>query len=177
MGDKPPIKCLGHGGRQVRSGEDYGNIFDHFEIVYDYDNGVRGFHFSRQINLTAANNTDTIFGSEGICEINGSLKQFILKDLKGQTKWRFTGNAGDMYQIEHDEFFGSIRDGKPLNDGPRMATSTLLAIMGRMAAYTGQEITWEMAMNSKEQLVPEKLDWDMKLPVPPVALPGITQFV
>jgi len=81
-----------------------------------------------------------------------------------------------MYQVEHNEFFASIREGKPLNDGDRMASSTLLAIMGRMAAYTGQEISWEMAVNSKEQLVPEKLDWDMKLPVPPVARPGITAF-
>jgi hypothetical protein len=57
-----------------------------------------------------------------------------------------------------------------------MASSTLLAIMGRMAAYTGQEITWDMALNSKEELVPAKLDWDMKLPVAPVAMPGITPF-
>jgi hypothetical protein len=82
-----------------------------------------------------------------------------------------------MYQVEHDEFFASIRAGNPINDGDRMATSTLLSIMGRMAAYTGQEITWEMAMNSKEKLVPDQFDWDMTLPVPPVALPGITQFV
>ena len=58
-----------------------------------------------------------------------------------------------------------------------MVSSTLIAIMGRMATYTGQDISWEMALNSKERLVPEKLDWDMKLPVAPVALPGITQFL
>jgi myo-inositol 2-dehydrogenase/D-chiro-inositol 1-dehydrogenase len=176
FGDKPPIKCIGHGGRQVRSGEDYGNIFDHFEIVYDYDLGVRGFHFSRQINRTAASTADTFFGTEGTCEINGSLKQFVIKDPKGNVKWRYSGQPQDMYQAEHDDFFDSIRIGKPINDGPRMASSTLLAIMGRMAAYTGQEITWDMALNSQEELVPAKLDWDMKLPVAPVAMPGITQF-
>ena len=176
MRDKPPIKCLGHGGRQVRTGEEFGNIFDHFEIVYDYDNGMRGFHFSRQIDRAAAGNTDTFFGSNGICEINGSLKQFVIKDLKGTVKWRYSGEPGDMYQIEHNELFSSIRAGEPLNDGSRMASSTLLALMGRMAAYTGQEITWEMALNSKERIVPEKLDWNMKLPVPPVAMPGMTQF-
>ena len=176
FGDKPPVKCVGHGGRQVRSGEDYGNIYDHFAIVYDYAAGARGFHFSRQINRTAASNTDTFFGSEGICEINGSLKQWVIKDLKGTVKWRHKPEAEDMYQIEHNEFFASIRAGKPINDGDRMAQSTLLAIMGRMAAYTGQEITWDMAMNSQERLVPETFDWDMKLPVPPVALPGITPF-
>jgi myo-inositol 2-dehydrogenase/D-chiro-inositol 1-dehydrogenase len=177
MGDKPPIKCLGHGGRQVRTGVDYGNIYDHFDIVYDYENGVRGFHASRQMNRTAANNTDTMFGTEGICEINGSLKQFIIKDPKGNVKWRYSGDPEDMYQVEHNEFFASIRAGQPINDGPRMAKSTLLAIMGRMSAYTGQEITWDMALNSKEALVPEKLDWDMSLPVPPVAMPGITPLV
>jgi len=160
----------------VRSGVDYGNIFDHFEIVYDYDNGLRGFHFSRQINRTAANNTDTFFGTEGLCEISGSLKQFVIRDLNGKEKWRYAGEPGDMYQVEHDEFFASIRAGNPINDGPRMASSTLLAIMGRMSAYTGQEITWEMALNSKETLVPAKLDWEMKLPVAPVAMPGRTQF-
>ena len=176
FGDKVPIKCIGHGGRQVRSGEEYGNIFDHFEIVYDYAQGARGFHFSRQINRTAAANTDTFIGTEGICEINGSLKQFVIKDHKGNEKWRYEGKAEDMYQVEHDELFDSIRIGKPVNDGARMASSTLLAIMGRMAAYTGQEITWEMALNSTEVLVPAELDWDMKLPVRPVAMPGITQF-
>lgn len=177
MGDKPPIKCIGHGGRQVRSGEDYGNIFDHFSVVYDYPNNVRCMHASRQINLTAASNTDSFYGSEGICEINGSSKQFAIKDLKGNVKWRYTPEKSDMYQVEHDEFFASIRASKPFNDGDRMASSTLLAIMGRMATYTGQEITWEMALNSQERLVPEHLDWDMKLPVVPVALPGITQFL
>jgi len=82
-----------------------------------------------------------------------------------------------MYQIEHDEFFASIRSCKPINDGPWMAQSTLLAIMGRMAAYTGQVVTWEDAMNSKENLMPEKLAWDTPISVPPVAIPGETKPV
>jgi hypothetical protein len=82
-----------------------------------------------------------------------------------------------MYQVEHNEFFASIRKGEPINDGDRMAASTLMAIMGRMAAYTGQEITWEMAQKSQERLVPETLDWDMKLPTPPVAMPGVTKYL
>jgi hypothetical protein len=81
-----------------------------------------------------------------------------------------------MYQAEHDELFASIRSGKPLNNGEYMAKSTLLAIMGRMAAYTGQAITWEQAMKSKEDLSPPKYDWDVKLPVPAVAIPGKTKF-
>jgi hypothetical protein len=82
-----------------------------------------------------------------------------------------------MYQREHDALFASIRKHQPINNGKRMATSTLLAMMGRMAAYTGQEITWDQALNSQEVRIPEHLDWNGSLPVRPRAEPGITKFV
>ena len=82
-----------------------------------------------------------------------------------------------MYQNEHDQFFASIRKGKPINDGTWMAQSTLIALMGRMAAYTGQEITWEQALNSQEHLVPQNLSWNMALPVSPMPIPGKTKFI
>jgi hypothetical protein len=82
-----------------------------------------------------------------------------------------------MYQVEHNELFASIRAGKPINDGVRMAHSTMLAIMGRMAAYTGQRITWDEALNSKEDSFPADLKWDQELPIPPVAKPGQTKFI
>jgi hypothetical protein len=82
-----------------------------------------------------------------------------------------------MFQIEHDELFASIRNGKPINDGVWMAHSTLMAIMGRMAAYTGQEITWDQAMNSQLKLVPDDLTWEMDFPIRPMAVPGQTPFV
>ena len=69
-------------------------------------------------------------------------------NIKGKTEWRYNGPRPNMYQVEHDELFASIRSGKPINDGVRMTHSTLAGIMGRMAAYTGQEITWDMALNS-----------------------------
>jgi hypothetical protein len=81
-----------------------------------------------------------------------------------------------MYQTEHDELFASIRNGQPINNGEYMAKSTLLAIMARMAAYTGQVITWDMAFNSKEDLTPPSYSWDQPMPVPPVARPGVTKF-
>jgi hypothetical protein len=81
-----------------------------------------------------------------------------------------------MYQNEHNELFASIRSGKPINDGQWMSSSTMMGIMGRMAAYTGQEITWEQAMNSQEKLVPDQFDWKMKLDIPPMSLPGFTKF-
>ena len=82
-----------------------------------------------------------------------------------------------MYQTEHDELFASIRAGRPLNNGEYMARSTLLAIMGRMATYTGQEITWEQAMNSTEDLSPERYDWQAKPPASPVASPGMLELI
>jgi hypothetical protein len=82
-----------------------------------------------------------------------------------------------MYQTEHDEFFASIRAGQPVNFGDKLAHSTMVGIMGRMSAYTGQTITWEDAMNSQEVLAPPSLDWAMKLETPPVPMPGRTKFV
>jgi hypothetical protein len=82
-----------------------------------------------------------------------------------------------MYQQEHDELFASIRSGKAVNDGLWMSQSTMMGIMGRMAAYTGQEVSWEDALNSKETLVPERLDWKMKLDVAPMAVAGLTKLV
>ena len=82
-----------------------------------------------------------------------------------------------MYQTEHDELFASIRNGEPINDGPWMSSSTMMGIMGRMAAYTGKEITWEQAMNSQEKLVPDFFEPDMELPIRPMSLPGVTPFI
>ena len=82
-----------------------------------------------------------------------------------------------MYQKEHDLLFAAIRKDQPINDGKRMATSTLLGIMGRMAAYTGQQVTWDQAMNSQDKLVPDTIDWNGKLEVRPRAEPGVTKLI
>jgi hypothetical protein len=82
-----------------------------------------------------------------------------------------------MYQNEHDELFRSIRKGEPINDGTWMAQSTLLGIMGRMAGYTGQEVTWEQALNSQESIVPATPDWKAAPTVMPVAIPGQTKLI
>ena len=100
-----------------------------------------------------------------------------MPNIRGEKNWRYSGPRPNMYQVEHDELFASIRAGKPLNDGVRLAHSSMAAIMGRMAAYTGEEVTWEAALNSNETLVPEKLDWDMALPVVPMAMPGQNRLV
>ncbi|MGV3772416.1 MAG: Gfo/Idh/MocA family protein [Verrucomicrobiales bacterium] len=172
MKDVPPVRCIAHGGRQQRTGPEYGHIYDHFEVVYEYENGARGFHFCRQQAGCASDNSDYIIGSKGVAKI----KAFGPLQITGENAWRFQGERPDMYQVEHDELFASIRKGEPLNHGEWMAQSSLLAIMGRMAAYTGQIITYEQALNSQEKLGPLEFSWDMSVPVPPVAIPGLTKF-
>jgi hypothetical protein len=97
--------------------------------------------------------------------------------IVGEKNWTFQGTKNDMYQAEHDALFASIRQGKPINDGQRMVTSTMLAIMGRMAAYTGQQVTWDQAMNSQQKLGPDKVEWNMSLPVAPMPMPGVTKVI
>jgi predicted dehydrogenase len=171
MKDVPPLKCVAHGGRQVRTGSEFGNIFDHFAVVYEYADGVKGFHFSRQQMNCANDNSDYFMGADGAAHIVRAFSGPFV--VKGKKAWRYREEkATDMYQQEHNELFASIRAGKPRNDGVSMAHSTLLAIMGRMAAYTGQEVTWEQALNSKENLVPETPSWEAPVTAPPVPMPG-----
>jgi len=175
MNDVPPLKCTAVGGRQTPNHE--GNIYDHIEVNYEYANGVRGFVVHRQIPNCYGENRDYIMGANGVGNIGARRSAVEFVSAKGELQWRSGAAPRDMYQVEHDELFASIRLGKPINDGVRMAYSTLLAIMGRMAAYTGQEISWEQALNSQERLVPEKPSWDMSLPAAPLPIPGKTRFV
>lgn len=176
MKDVPPVSCVATGGRQVRTEAQFGHIYDHFGVIYDYPNDVRAFHFCRQQAGAASDNSDHVWGADGVGHIVRAFTGPFL--IKGKTNWRHREEKmRDMYQIEHDELFASIRSGKPINDGEWMAHSTLLAIMGRMAAYTGQVVTWEDALNSKENLMPEKIAWDTPLSVPPVAMPGMTKLI
>jgi len=169
MKDRPPLKAVAVGGRQTPNNQ--GDIFDHMFVVYEYPDDVRAFVGQRQIANTHSDNSDYLMGSAGFGRIPAL-------SLKGKESWRYrpTGTRGDMYQNEHDELFASIRSGKPINDGEWMAHSTLLAIMGRTAAYTGQEVTWEQVLNSQTKLVPDQLDWKMKLDIAPIAVPGVTRI-
>jgi predicted dehydrogenase len=175
MKDVPPLRCTAVGGRQTPNHE--GNIYDHIEVNYEFANGVRGFVVHRQIPNCHGENRDYLMGSKGNGTIGGRRSAVEFTDLAGELQWRSGAAPKDMYQVEHDELFASIRMGKPINDGVRMAHSTLMAIMGRMAGYTGQEISWEQALTSQEVLVPEKLDWDTPMPIKPMAIPGKTRFI
>ena len=165
-----PAKAVATGGRQIPNNE--GNIYDHIDVFYEYDNGVRAFMAQRQISNCYSDNSDYLMGATGLGNIKGGTP-VILADQR----WRYSGPRKDMYQVEHDELFASIRKGEPINDGVWMCNSTLMALMGRTAAYTGQEITWEQALNSEEKLVPDNITWDMSFQPPPLAMPGRTKFV
>ncbi|MBI5384517.1 MAG: Gfo/Idh/MocA family oxidoreductase [Verrucomicrobia bacterium] len=170
MKDAPPLRCTANGGRNVPNNE--GNIFDHIDVFYEWENGARATMAQRQISNCLGDNSDYLNGTKG----TGVIKGWSPPAIRGENSWRYAGEKKDMYQVEHDELFASIRSGKPINDGAWMAQSSLVAIMGRMAAYTGQEVTWEQAMNSQWKLVPDNLTWDAKLPIEPMAQPGKTKF-
>jgi predicted dehydrogenase len=176
MGDRLPIRCTALGGRAARTGPESGNGYDHFTVNYEFEGGKRGILTARQIDACSNDNSDYIYGSKGQAHINGFSKIHQIKDGGGQVTWKFEGQGHDMYQNEHDELFASIRAGKPINDGERGAQSTLMAIMGRMAAYTGQTVTWQQAMNSKEDLSPKQLAMG-PMETPAVAVPGKTKLV
>ena len=173
MGDQYPIKAIGMGGREVRKGPEYGNIFDHHSVVYEYSSGAQLISNTRQIPDCKSDISINILGTQGTASLrerkNGAR-------ITGQNHWANREEGKLHYQVEHDELFASIRAGKPINNGEFMAKSTLLAIMGRMATYTGQEITWDMAWNSKEDLSPPAYEWG-DLETPSVAVPGVTKFV
>ena len=175
LGDEMPIKAVAIGSR-VFGGDEF-NTFDNGFVVYEYANGIRGFLGCRSQSGCYHENADYIIGTKGTCTIGRGRAPFI----EGETNWRYQvprdRKPESMYQVEHNELFASIRAGKPINDGTRMAHTTLMGILGRMAAYTGQEVTWEQALNSQQQLVPEKLDWDTKLGEIPLSTPGVTRLI
>ncbi len=170
MKDEPPVKATGLGGRQVRVQPEYGNVFDHHAVVYEYANGTKLFAFCRQQDNCSPDVNDYVLGTKGKVDV-------MAHSITGETTWRHRARGLDpnMYQVEHDELFASIRSGKPIDNSLYMARSTMLAIMGRMATYTGQTITWDQALNSQEDLTPPTYDWT-SLPVASVALPGVTKF-
>jgi predicted dehydrogenase len=170
MKDVVPVTCTAVGGRQIPAHG--GNIYDHIEANYVWADGTHGFLAQRQIPGCFSENHLTVIGSKGAGHIDSRGPS-----ITGENPWRYRGEKPNMYQVEHNELFASIRSGKPINDGDRMAKSTLLGIMGRQAAYTGQQLTWEQILDSKLVLVPEIKDWNSKVEPEPMAMPGQTKFI
>lgn len=174
MKDQPPIRCYAVGGRQTREERpETGNVWDHFSITYEYANGVRAYHMCRHWPSTPSDNSAYFLGSAGSCTMqpwNGT------HTIEGDSPWKGSASSNDMYQREHDVLFKSIRDAKSVNDGEFMSHSSLLAIMGRMAAYTGQVVTWDQAMNSKENL--NETPWSLtNRSTPTRPMPGTTKLI
>ncbi len=172
-----PEKIWGTGGRQVRSEITIGHIFDHHCVTYEYAGGKRLYSHCRRMAGCANETSDIILGTKGTCDL-------MKNRIEGENPWRYDGPKNNHYVAEHEALFRAIRSGTPLNHGDYMAHSTMLAIAGRMATYTGKALTWEQAVNSKEDLTPERYAWDANPPILPnddgsypLAVPGVTKFV
>ena len=167
-----PVSAFGLGGRQARTGPEFGNIYDHHSVIYEYANGVKLFSNCRQMPGCRNDMSCHVMGAKGTAEISESRIR-----LKIDNPWTYRGDKENIYQIEHNELFASIRQGNPINNGEYMAKSTLLAIMGRMATYTGQLVTWDQALNSAEDLSPASYEWNARPPESPIAIPGIAKLI
>ena len=164
-----PTNVVGMGGRQVRVAPEYGNIFDHFAVEYEYPNGVRVMSMCRQTKGAADRVEERIVGTKGVAHSRG--------EIVGEKPWKFEVKEQNPYVLEHVDLIASIRKGKPLNEGRQVALSTMMAIVGRMSAYTGRMMSWDWAMNSSTlDLTPPKYAFGPN-PVDPPAIPGTTPLV
>lgn len=172
-GDKPPVRAFGLGGRQVRTAEKWGNIYDHFAVCYEWESGVKTFAYTRQMGQCHNDVDDFVLGTKGRANVLGTRRRPRISNADGD--WRYEGERPSMYDVEHRELFAALRSGDTINNGEYMSNSTLLAIMGREACYTGQSIEWDELMNSELDLTPAKYEWGDVIQ-PAVAIPGATKL-
>ena len=182
MKGRMPVRATGQGGRQVRNKRENGTIYDHHTVEFEYEDGFRLLSQCCQIGGKCARSVSEHFhGTKGVVNLGDAGRFLINGKPPGGMRVR---KRSDAYQFEHDAFFENIRTGKVRNDAEYAARSTLMGVMGRMATYTGQIITWDQALNSKESLVPDDITWNTEPPVKPdadgwypVAVPGTTEPV
>ena len=173
-----PVKAQGQGGRQVRTGIEHGEIFDHHMVEYTYADGTVMLSQCRHIPGTATSVSEHAHGTTGSANIGASRIE------TPQGKWRYQGEGSDPYQVEHDKLFAAIRADEAYSEVERGAKSTLTAILGRMATYSGQKVTWDQALNSDIELAPEAYAWNAAPPTMPdsegrypIPTPGVTKSV
>ena len=165
-----PVKAMALGGRQARPNHpNYGHIYDHFAVEFEYANGMKMFSQSRQMDKVDSKVGEFIAGTKGTSDC----KTFIR--VTGGQAWRFRDQEVNPYRQEHLNLIESIRTGKPLNEAQQTAEATLMAIMGRESAYSGQFVEWDQMLNSNKRLGPEKYEFGA-LPFPEVAIPGQYQI-
>ena len=170
MGTHPTKAVSGMGGRQVRVGEIHGHIFDHFAVEFEYPGGISMFSQARQINGCLGKVEELVVGTNGTSNCKNSIRP------KQGDSWRFRETETSPYKQEHQDLIESIRAGAPLNAAQSVAESTMTAIIGREAAYSGQAISWDDAMKSTKRLGPEEYAFG-PYPIPEVALPGQYRFL
>ena len=164
-----PMKATGMGGRQRRTEPRFGHIYDHFAVDFEYPGGARVLSMCRQIPGTRNQIGEHFIGAKGTSNAAGR--------ISGAKAWEFTQPAQKIspFVQEHTDLVASLRSGKPYNELKQIAESTLTAIMGREAAYTGQEVTWDEVLNADQDLTPPQVAFG-PLEVPPVAMPGVTKL-
>ena len=176
-----PVRAQGMGGRQVRNDPKlHGQIFDHHFVEFEYADGSKLSSQCRQGQRgTYQEVSEHVVGTKGRADLNVGSRLFR---ITGPNEWELRLKQGeDGHQLEHFPLIAAIRNGQPYNELEEAAMSTMTAIMGRMATYSGKVVEWDEAINSKLQLMPEKVAWDMPPPVLPdangsypVAVPGVT---
>ena len=167
-----PTQCLGMGGRQSRTGPEFGNIYDHFTVEFEYPGGIRVMSMASQIEGSTSRVGERVVGSKGSTYTTRGYGY-----IEGQNPYKYEGKTISGLVKEHADLIASIREGKPVNDARSLAESTMTVIMGRMSAYTGRALKWDWAMNaSKLDLRPEKYQLG-DLPVRPIPIPGKTPLI
>jgi predicted dehydrogenase len=170
--DAHPVQCMGMGGRQVRTAPEYGDVYDHFAVEYEYPNGVRVEYMGAQIDGCSDRNDQRLVGTKG-----SAYMDFGRTVIKGREEVEYAWDNVEPCLRQHADQIAAIRQGQALNEGRRVAESTLTCIMGRISAYTGRALSWDWAMKaSKLDLSPPKYEFG-DLPAPAVAIPGKTQLV
>jgi myo-inositol 2-dehydrogenase / D-chiro-inositol 1-dehydrogenase len=159
-----PVKAVGMGGRQQRTGKKYGEIFDHHHVEFEYADGMilnsQCQHFEGCPNQIG----ELFIGTKG------KATEGKIMDLKGNVLWRHDNqNDPNPFQTEQDTLFDAILNNKPVNDAFHGARSTMTAILGRMATYSGQALNWEDAYNSTLSIMPQTFAWNAETPTKPDA--------
>jgi len=171
-----PQSAFGSGGRFTRPADS--EMWDSMSVEYEYPGGRTASLACRQIPGAASDVGSTVYGSKGRCFIGGSNAGSRIVDAAGDTVWEMGGDIADAYRQEHKDLVDSIRAGQPIVEFRQMAESSMVAVLGRMAAYTGQKVTWDFATGeSTLDLFPPELTWDGPLPPPQHAVPGRTKLV
>jgi predicted dehydrogenase len=172
--DAHPIQCMGLGGRQVRTAPEFGNVYDHFAVEFEYPNGVRVEYMGAQIDHVSDRCDQWIVGTKGRAYLD-----FANAIIEGEEPFKYDGPAWNPELRQHADQIAAIREGKKLNEAKRVAESSLTCIMGRMSAYTGRALKWDWVMNaSKLDLRPAAYQFGPVRPeLSEIAMPGKTPLV